>query len=131
MILGIGHDLAHVPRFLHLLTTRRPARIARLAQRILHPQHELGRFKAAPTPAAAALYLATAWACKEAVFKALAPGEQPQCRFNEWYKGKEQHGGPRVVPPVEYRDRNEGERIMVSVSHDGEYVSAFVVRCLQ
>lgn len=131
MILGIGHDLAHVPRFLNLLTTRQPARIARLAQRILHPEHELARFKAASTPAAAALYLATTWACKEAVFKALAPNEQPNCRFNEWYKGREQHGGPLLVPPVGYQERNGTEKIMVSVSHDGEYVSAFVVRCLQ
>lgn len=138
MILGVGHDLAYLPRFVELLRTRSPRRIARLSTRILHPTRERPRFDAAlanatgdtdteGSTAGAAKVLATAWSCKEALFKSLDAHAQRHCRFNEWYRAHSSEGRP-LIANEQYMAANPHERFHLSVSHDGEYVSAFVVR---
>lgn len=132
MILGIGHDLAHLPRFLHLLNTRSHRRVTRLAQRILHETHEAPNFHSkrdspSNNKTAAALYLANIWACKEAVFKSLEPRDQRDCRFNLWYKTTTPEGRPMIQCDT-YAKAHPNEQFLLSVSHDGDYLSAFIVR---
>lgn len=132
MILGVGHDLAYVPRFVTLLRTRSDRRVARLAQRILHPRAELPVFAAVAAgtgQAAAARYLANAWACKEALFKSLSAADQRACRFNDWYKSHTAEGRP-TIQCDEYAKAHPAEQFHLSVSHDGDYLSAFIIRSL-
>lgn len=45
MILGLGTDIAYIPRFASILVTKHPKYVARLAQRVLHPKYELPAFQ--------------------------------------------------------------------------------------
>lgn len=162
MILGIGHDIVHLPRFVSLLHTRSHRRVARLAQRVLHPVYERPQFDAALAAAAAAAattnvsdkvaggknkelvraahLLANAWACKEALYKALDETDQPDCRFNAWYKHKPgtnktttttrttRNTGKPAIACDAYAAAHPAETFWLSVSHDGDYLTAFVVR---
>lgn len=45
MILGLGTDLAYIPRFLTILSTKPSRHVTRLSQRILHPVYEMPEFE--------------------------------------------------------------------------------------
>lgn len=150
MILGLGNDVAHLPRFVALLKTRHSARIDRLAARILHPTHEAPKFhgllKATTSDAdsdarvhAAARFLATAWATKEALYKTLDAVDQARCRFSHWHKAAvppvvapTAHNSDRFRKPAivneKYARTHTQERFHLSISHDGDYVFATVIR---
>jgi phosphopantetheine--protein transferase-like protein len=148
MILGIGHDIVHLPRFVTFLRTRSARRVKRLAQRVLHPVYEQPQFNAAfaaakseenNTPSnelvRAAHLLANAWACKEALYKALDETDQPHCQFNAWYKHKLNNNnktnstsGKPAIACDAYAATHPAETFWLSVSHDGDYLTAFVVR---
>lgn len=151
MILGIGHDIVYLPRFVSLLSSRSSRRVRRLAERVLHPIHEKPQFDAAFTAASntintidtvatasselvrAAHLLANAWACKEALYKALDTVDQPDCRFNAWYKYKPNRdpnngSGKPAIACDTYTAARPTETFWLSVSHDGDYLSAYVIR---
>lgn len=163
MILGIGHDIVYLPRFVSLLRSRSSRRVRRLAERVLHPIHEKPQFDAAFTAAntnttttttnttnttntintvdtnsselvRAAHLLANAWACKEALYKALDTVDQPDCRFNAWYKHKPNRGhhngsgGKPAIACDTYTAAHPTETFWLSISHDGDYLSAYVIR---
>lgn len=136
MILGVGHDLVHLPRFRQLLNTRSPHRVSRLAQRILHPEYERPRFEAKladplslEDSKSASFYLANSWACKEALYKSLGPLDQRNCRFNHWYKTHTADGKP-IIQCDEYARLHPDEQFFLSISHDGDYLSTFIIRSL-
>lgn len=114
-ILGIGHDIANLSRFTRLLHN------SRLHQRILHPVHEYPYFQTLPEHKRA-VYLASAWSIKEAVFKSLPSEMQKGFTFKEWYRFKNPDGRPGVA-------WDHGKpKFWVSLSHDGDYVSSFIIR---
>lgn len=109
-------DIVRTARFAEILR-RNPGRMQRLAQRILHPE-ESRELTAENAPQR----LASAWAAKEALFKSLNQREQGECRFNEWQK-KVVDGQYRMVCDVPRKDR-----VLISISHDGDYTTAFATR---
>ncbi|VVT48807.1 uncharacterized protein SAPINGB_P001961 [Magnusiomyces paraingens] len=149
MILGLGSDIAHIPRFIAIASG---PRAARMASRVLHPSHEAPKFHALlQTPTAAngagtgielaAKYLATCWAVKEALYKTLDPIDQAHCRFNKWHRESvlpvnlKQDSLPNVdrfrKPTIinnRYSEKHPKERFHLTISHDGEYVFATVIR---
>lgn len=96
-VLGLGTDIAYIPRFVTLIQSKSPEHVSRVAQRVLHPQHELPKFSSlldssdhsgSKGPHKAAHYLAARWAIKEALYKSLDPIDQLSTRFNSWHTEK-------------------------------------------
>lgn len=99
-ILGLGTDITCLPRFINLIKSNSSKRVLRLATRILHSKYEKPRFIELynnnnsinnnhtndDNILKSAKFLATAWACKEALYKSLDPIDQMSCRFNHWHK---------------------------------------------
>lgn len=112
-VLGIGTDIVRTARFAEILK-RNPHRMHRLQQRIMHPTERLGKN--------AAQSLSSSWAAKEALYKSLHPREQQACRFNQWRKVAGPDGYEMVC------DAPRSDRIMISISHDGDYTVAYALR---
>lgn len=166
MILGLGTDLAYIPRFVDLLKSKSDRRILRMAERILHPRHERPKFdtfisllkdnnsstqhdlEKEQALQRAAKYLATTWACKEALYKSLDFKDQKSCRFNKWHKTYQYSPSEqqkhietpetliesRFKKPTLYNEQyfknHANEAFLLSISHDGDYVTATVLRQL-
>lgn len=111
-VVAIGVDICRVSRFERLLAKGDPF-VTKLSHRILH-QREQGL----TTPK----QFAGAWAVKEAVFKTLTRDEQLAFRFNEWYRFYLEGGKPGVAGD------GVDDTFMVSISHDGDYLVATVLR---
>mmetsp|Transcript_13564 Transcript_13564/g.26158 ORF Transcript_13564/g.26158 Transcript_13564/m.26158 type:complete len:142 (+) Transcript_13564:150-575(+) len=128
-ILGLGVDIAHIPRFERTFSKFGD----RFARKFLH-EHELrALFEAqAEAPGRVTRYLASRWAAKEATYKALGPS-QPRLLFPEF----EVVTGPRAGGPQPkiqlhghaaiHAEQIGVEEIFLSLSHDGEYAFAQVL----
>jgi holo-[acyl-carrier protein] synthase len=143
-VLGIGVDVVHTPRIAALLSRRGPRRFA---ARILS-QEELIHWGSLPTSdiAGHVRFLAVrygstssgtksvltfiySWCLKEAAYKALYPNVRPTWgeltyRRLSW----EKHGlKPELVyHPIMAVEATKVGRMHISISHDGDYVVAFV-----
>ncbi|KAK9471741.1 uncharacterized protein V1510DRAFT_367424 [Dipodascopsis tothii] len=125
---GLGVDVVHLPRFRAM--AQRPRTLARLSARILHAA-ERERFAAAGQHGDVR---AADWALKESVFKALAPAQQPTFVMREWNTvaapadaAGEPGDGQRARRPA-ISGPAGSPALLASVSHDGDYVVAVVVR---
>lgn len=116
MVRGIGVDIVRIARFREILK-RRPSREQRICQRILHPEEQ-----SKVTAESVVQSLASAWAAKEALYKSLNRNEQKHCRFNKWRKAWVD-GQLRLVS-----DDLRDDTVLLTLSHDGEYTVAMVVR---
>lgn len=116
---GLGHDIVKTDR-LRKIVTGNPKYFTRFAQRILHPVYELPKLDKNDIDKSTRL-LASTWAAKESLFKSLDLEMQKKCIFNEWYRTN----GPEYLIKC---DKFPNEKVMVSVSHDGEYTSAVSIR---
>ncbi len=119
-VLGIGVDIARLERF------RRIAQEAPggVAARLYTPA-ELAKCKRADGPQ----YLASRFAAKEAVMKSLGHG-MGDVSFTDIEIGNLESGAPTVeLSGAALRLARAGRvgRVLVSVSHDGDYVCAFAV----
>ncbi|RKO85912.1 4'-phosphopantetheinyl transferase superfamily, partial [Blyttiomyces helicus] len=127
MLLGIGTDIVHLPRFRTLLSRVSPTRLAR---RVLAPTEQ--------TDLVAALHLIWAsrsvtgvqplskrFAIKEAAFKALYPVYHLQ--WHQVVVSKTQARKPTLQLTPEVAKLCGVRRSLVSVSHDGDYLVAVVV----
>ncbi|CAK9436111.1 uncharacterized protein LODBEIA_P06690 [Lodderomyces beijingensis] len=124
LVLGIGVDIVKKSRFEHLLKDKSSSFAARLGKRILHPKHEHPRFQTMK-PERQVEYMTGAWAAKEALFKTLNPTEQSVFNFNDWYRYHDSQGKPFVWnDDLEMSD----EKFHLSISHDGSFVIATVLR---
>lgn len=119
-VIGLGNDILKTQRIRAIVQGKRSI-LERFATRVLHPTHERPRLNLDNTDQATQL-LASTWAAKEAMYKSLSPDLQKQCVFREWYRTD--NGVQRAIQS----DRFPQEAFMVSVSHDGEYTSAVVLR---
>lgn len=116
MIKGVGIDLLCLSR-LRVLANRRRDGISRLSRRILTPS-ELSTF---PTSNDSQLsYLGVRWSAKEAAYKALYPDYQ-----STWQELEVQKVNRK--PEVTYKNINSSINLHLSISHDGDYITAFVV----
>ena len=111
MIHGIGVDVLHLPRLAALLSKPYSSRLAR---RIL-TSNELKSYNLVPSHQRLQ-FLATRWTLKEASWKAVQP-------FPTSWKDAEIVTLPNGAPEV----RTPGFKLLASLSHDGDYCTAFVV----
>ena len=122
MILGIGTDLANIPRMARLLERHGE----RFAERILHPVEWPG-YRSSPSPAA---FLAKRFAAKEAVSKALGVGVGSHMRFMDVGVDHDPRGRPLLV--LSGRAAETARHLGVtdsqlSLSDDRDYALAFVI----
>ncbi|KAG4303362.1 hypothetical protein PCANB_000261 [Pneumocystis canis] len=119
MIRGIGIDIVSISRMMKIFD-RRKAFIEKISQRILRVDERVLR-PHLKDKNQQALWICTRWAAKEAAFKAMDFHQKLRwkdiqiCKYENnrpyiqlWHKGK----------PT--------EQMKLSISHDGDYVAAFV-----
>jgi len=123
---GIGVDLLHVPRMATLVRRRGTNRVA---SRILSPlerdafrQSLDGRGSNAAT---VVQFLGVRWAAKEAAYKALYPLRPTWKALT--YTTFDPRTGAKPTLVLHPNSEDAGLRLHVSVSHDGEYILAYVV----
>lgn len=121
-VLGIGHDILVTSRILNIIS-KSPRRFDSFSQRILHPTE---RCKLSQDPQVACRLLASTWAAKEALYKSLDQEDQKIFQFKHWYRTVQD--GKRILKNNSYKKEDE---FLVSISHDGDYTSAFVIRKLR
>lgn len=114
-VLGIGTDIVRTARFAEILA-KHPHRLARMQRRILHPAEIALNH---PNPVQ---QLSSAWAAKEALYKSLSFADQKKCQFNQWQKIKASESFEMVC------DTPRMDRVLISLSHDGEYTIAYALR---
>ncbi|KAF5393965.1 hypothetical protein D9757_000086 [Collybiopsis confluens] len=122
-ILGIGVDVAHIPRFTAMLKRRGPDK---LAQRILSDL-ELAHWHASHRRDHALKdeqYLAVRWALKEAAYKAVYPTFRPTWKDITYHSLGELETASK--PCLSYKS-HPNLTLHCSVSHDGDYVFATVI----
>ncbi|KIK65333.1 hypothetical protein GYMLUDRAFT_113704, partial [Collybiopsis luxurians FD-317 M1] len=122
-ILGIGADVAHIPRFAALLNRRNSHKLARriLSEPELVHWH---KSRSHDLPAKDAQFLAVRWALKEAAYKALYPIFRPTWKDLSYYPLGALESSSK--PTLFYRS-HEALTLHCSVSHDGDYVFATVL----
>lgn len=122
MIVGIGHDLVHVPRLARLLQRWDQ----RFLDRVFSPgEQEYCRRFHDPAPSYAARF-----AAKEAFYKALAGGRS----LPLWFRDAEVVHEVGAALRLELSERAKTiaaesgvRKVHLSLTHDGEYASAVVV----
>jgi len=122
VILGIGHDIVHVPRF--------QAALDKWGQRFLDrlfTGEEQSYCRSMHSPAR---HYAARFAAKEAFYKALSRGKQLPLGFLEAWVSRSAHGELQLVLSPKSLTLAQAAGVValhLSLSHDGEYASAFVV----
>ncbi|KAI0824602.1 4'-phosphopantetheinyl transferase [Trametes gibbosa] len=124
-ILGIGVDVAHIPRIIRLIERRSPTK---LAHRILSGK-ELAAWNVIPfeDEARRTRFLAVRWSVKEAAYKAVYPLARPTWKDFTFYSLSTD--GLRK-PMLEYQSSDcvaASWKFHASVSHDGDYVFTTVL----
>jgi len=122
MIVGIGHDLVHVPRLAKLLQRWDQ----RFLDRVFSPgEQAYCRKFHDPAPSFAARF-----AAKEAFYKALSGGRS----LPLWFRDAEvvHHVGAALLLEMSPRAREIADaagvrHVHVSLTHDGEFASAVVI----
>ncbi|KAG7696325.1 hypothetical protein KL930_003351 [Ogataea haglerorum] len=128
-VIAVGTDLHRIGRFAAILARHGLAspHVHRLAARVLHPDRELPGFVRACQQSQldkCTRALAHSWCVKEALYKTLDTPDQATFAMRHWYKYNHANGRPHVASDSYARH----ERFLVSLSHDGDYVSSVVVR---
>lgn len=122
-VFGHGVDLAHVPRFVHMIEKWGD----KFYSKALHPV-EIEQIQKHATIEEKARFLASRWALKEALVKASAK----RLLFYEMYMEREHRGkDPRPVLKTvgdvkEYFD-SLGLSSVVTITHDGDYAMGSVI----
>ncbi|BFZ62490.1 hypothetical protein YB2330_003585 [Saitoella coloradoensis] len=132
MIRGIGTQIVNVRKLATRLTSVLPSS----TENYLHPR-ERARLMEARRNGGELKFLATHWAAKQACWKAF--GSQTGLGLDQIEMLHREDGGPllkihsaRGVEKegnvVEAKKRDKAEEASVTISHDGDYVVAFVMR---
>jgi len=116
---GIGVDLLHVSRMAALVHRRGADKIA---SRILSPLERSAFCRLSPEQGIATRFLGVRWAVKEAAYKALYP-LRPTWKELTYTTFDPQTGSK----PALVCGGGQRPTLYVSVSHDGEYILAYVV----
>lgn len=126
MIYGIGTDILRRERIVEALGRRGE----RFAQRILGPEEmQIYRRRSERFPARGVTFLATRFAAKEAISKALGLGMRMPMTWRAVQILKAPSGKPRVEPNGKLADwmAERALRVEVSVTDESDYVAAFAV----
>lgn len=115
--LAIGVDLIQITRIEALLAKPRGSRFL---QRVLHSSER--SYCATMAGQNRIRYVAGCWATKEAIYKTLPSIQQQKFTFNEWYRYLE-NGIPAIGS-----DTRSDDRFQLSISHDGDFLVATVLR---
>ncbi|KAK9479804.1 4'-phosphopantetheinyl transferase superfamily [Lipomyces japonicus] len=118
---GVGTDLIQVSRLTQMLA-RNPKYRTKLARRILFGDEIVRASKLKPEQHD--LFLARCWATKEALFKALDNERQTGFQMVEWGTVDLVHRKPVILGP----HVKANEEFLVTVTHDGDFVLAIVLR---
>lgn len=114
---AVGVDLIKVLRIDSILARKTGPRFL---QRVLHPSERIHVESLAAS--SRALYVAGCWATKEAIFKTLESNDQLRFVFNHWYRYLK-NGRPLIGC-----DQSLSEEFQLSISHDGGFLVATVLR---
>lgn len=131
-LVGIGTDLLRTSRIAGIVTGS-SKRLDRFVTRVLH-KVEIERFHKinAEDVSSKTRFLASSWSSKEALYKSLDEERQRQFEMKHWYRassgGKDQKGHRHEILSDSLKYPNE--KFWLSISHDGDYTSAFVVRTM-
>lgn len=125
MVLGVGIDLVQISRMEKLISDRKKEQLLHLFSR-----EECERAFSAVHPAEA---FSGYFAVKEAVYKALCP-LLPEHSFEPRLvqTRHEEFGAPKVEMTPELMAvlrRAEAEKILISITHDGDYAGAIALVC--
>lgn len=132
-VISIGTDLHKVNRFLDILKRNGPLttyKTKRFSERILNPQHELPLFEKYTKlndVDNCSKILSVSWCVKEAIYKTLDDYDQTNFRMNEWHKTNDARGRPIIGNEI-YSKLHPNENFLCSLSHDGDFISSFVIR---
>ncbi|KAK9243619.1 4'-phosphopantetheinyl transferase superfamily [Lipomyces tetrasporus] len=122
-IRGVGIDLVHVPRIAALLS-RKPVYLAKFTRRVLHDTEYNRALSMIENRERHDLFIARCWSIKEALFKSLDERRQSDFQMRDW--NTIDAGSPKPIVSGGLIDNDED--FFVSVTHDGEYVLAAVIR---
>ncbi|KAK9374719.1 4'-phosphopantetheinyl transferase superfamily [Lipomyces chichibuensis] len=122
-IRGLGIDLVHVPRITALLS-RKPVYLAKFTRRILHEAEFNRAASMIESRERHDLFVARCWSIKEALYKSLDKSRQSYFQMRDWNTIDPDSPKPTVSGEAINRD----EDFFVSVTHDGEYLLAIVIR---
>lgn len=115
VILGVGHDLVHVPRLRRILDSRGQ----RFLDRCFSPEEQAYCFRFRdPAP-----HFAVRFAAKEAFYKAASRGRP----IGLWFRDAEVVAGPTLALSTRAGELVGHARVHMSLTHDGDYASAVVV----
>lgn len=117
---SIGVDILRTARIGQILAGKTRDRFVR---KILHPS-EISRMTQAPDHVQ---FVASTFSVKEALFKTLDRQDQKLFEFKEWSRDVDDVTGRRLITNPGYRLMTH-EEFVVSVSHDGDYTVANVLR---
>lgn len=132
VVIGLGVDIIQISRFAKLLTKSGGINSKftdRFVSRILHPLKELPEFERLRKEASidpCIRYISGSWAAKEALFKTLDAKDQKSFQFKDWYRYKSISSSKPFVGSETYL--REGEEFLLSISHDGGFLIANVLR---
>lgn len=121
-IVGIGTDLARVPRFRNILVEKKTALLARL---FTDEERAYALAKADP-----AQHLAARFAAKEAGMKALGRGWRDGLGWNDFEVVRDAYGRPDLLlhgRAAELARVLGVAKVFLSYSHDGDYAVATVI----
>lgn len=68
------------------------------------------------------------YACKEALYKAISADKQREIKFNQISVEHDADGRPKLSFSGQTKSVLEGEQFEVTISHDGEYAVAFIIK---
>jgi len=122
MIAGIGVDIVEVERVRDLLT--------RYRERFLRRVFTEAEARYAGRSVREAERLAGRFAVKEAVLKAFGTGKSQGILWRDVETVRGEMGKPEIIlygKALNYMERLGGERIHVSITHDGGKAMAFVI----
>jgi len=126
MIYGIGTDILRRERIVEALGRHGE----RFAQRILGPEEmQIYQRRSERFPTRGVTFLATRFAAKEAISKALGLGMRMPMSWRAVQILKSPSGKPRVEPNGKLADwmAERALRVEVSVTDESDYVAAFAV----
>lgn len=121
-ISGLGNDLVRIGRFRAFLQDGKAALLERL---FTEEERQYCLSKKDPAP-----HLAARFAAKEAFLKALGTGLRHGIGWHDMAVVREASGKPGLILRGEAARRFDGDghaRLMLSLSHDGDYAMATVV----
>jgi phosphopantetheine--protein transferase-like protein len=130
-IIGIGCDILYIPRITKISNS--PSRLNNIAKKIMHEAEyeNFSRLIRSQNKKLTVSYFASIWCCKEAYYKSLTYNEQKRTPFfqicRQFYKANNiyENNKPVIINPS---DHEKNIKVHISLSHDTDYVTSYIIR---